>query len=280
MVSPQIVPHFAEFDPVTLVCARDTAATGAPNDDATRYYSRRGCGCRIQPVRRRPGGNGSSKALGDELARIGKKQRRQAWRRRLRSEDGHAQRTPAPTSAFRCAAPSSCWRRPRCSRVSTPARNGSTGASGSKPATSSPVHRGSRPPSPIGMSMAELCEAAMTYSDNTAANLILASLGGPAAVTAFARSIGDPVTRLDRIEPALNQALPGDVRDTTTPAAMLKNIQTLVLGSVLSASSKEQRAMADRQQDRRRAAARGRSRRRRVGARPDRAGAARPMTSA
>jgi beta-lactamase class A len=91
-----------------------------------------------------------------------------------------------------------------------------------------------------GLSMAELCQAAMIYSDNTAANLILASFGGPRALTAFARSIGDPVTRLDRIEPALNQALPGDLRDTTTPAAMLKNVQTLVLGNVLSAASKEQ----------------------------------------
>jgi beta-lactamase class A len=91
-----------------------------------------------------------------------------------------------------------------------------------------------------GMSLAELCEAAMTVSDNTAANLILASLGGADGLTAYARSLGDTVTRLDRIEPMLNEAAPGDPRDTTTPAAMLSNLRTLVLGTVLSATSREQ----------------------------------------
>jgi beta-lactamase class A len=91
-----------------------------------------------------------------------------------------------------------------------------------------------------GMTLADLCEAAMTLSDNTAGNLILANLGGPQGVTAFARSLGDPVTRLDRIETELNEAVPGDPRDTTTPAAMLKNVQALVLGDTLSAASKEQ----------------------------------------
>ncbi len=71
-----------------------------------------------------------------------------------------------------------------------------------------------------GMTLAELCEAAMTQSDNTAGNLILASLGGPSAVTAYARSLGDPSTRLDRTETDLNEAAPGDLRDTTTPDAM------------------------------------------------------------
>ena len=88
--------------------------------------------------------------------------------------------------------------------------------------------------------MAELCEAAITLSDNTAANLILASLGGPEGLTAYARSIGDTTTRLDRIEPFLNEAVPGDLRDTTTPAAMLKNVHTLALGDALSAASKQQ----------------------------------------
>ena len=91
-----------------------------------------------------------------------------------------------------------------------------------------------------GMTLAEICEAAMTVSDNTAGNLILTSLGGPQAITAFARSLGDPMTRLDRNEPTLNEAVPGDPRDTTTPEAMLKNVQTLVLGDALSAASKEQ----------------------------------------
>ena len=91
-----------------------------------------------------------------------------------------------------------------------------------------------------GMSVGDLCGAAMTVSDNTAGNLILASLGGPQALNDYLRSLGDAVTRLDRIEPDLNEALPDDPRDTTTPAAMLKNIQTLVLGDALSERSKEQ----------------------------------------
>ncbi|HEY4296565.1 MAG TPA: class A beta-lactamase [Paraburkholderia sp.] len=91
-----------------------------------------------------------------------------------------------------------------------------------------------------GMSIADLCKAALTLSDNTAANLLLASFGGPAAVTAFARSLGDGITRLDRIEPALNEAIPGDPRDTTTPNAMLGNLRELVLGEHLSAASRAQ----------------------------------------
>jgi beta-lactamase class A len=91
-----------------------------------------------------------------------------------------------------------------------------------------------------GMSLAELCEAAITVSDNTAANLLLAALDGPAGVTAYARALGDAVTRLDRIEPDLNEAIPGDPRDTTTPAAMLANLHALVLGNALSAPSRDQ----------------------------------------
>jgi beta-lactamase class A len=91
-----------------------------------------------------------------------------------------------------------------------------------------------------GMTLAAICEAAMTYSDNTAGNLILAILGSPQALTTYARSIGDTMTRLDRNEPALNEAVPGDLRDTTTPSAMLKNMQTLLLGDALSPASREQ----------------------------------------
>jgi len=72
-----------------------------------------------------------------------------------------------------------------------------------------------------GLTMAELCEAAVTLSDNPAANLMLASFGGPAGLTRYLRSLGDTQTRLDRNEPGLNESLPGDPRDTTTPAAML-----------------------------------------------------------
>jgi beta-lactamase class A len=91
-----------------------------------------------------------------------------------------------------------------------------------------------------GMTLAELCDAAVTLSDNTAGNLLLAALGGPAGITAFARSLGDPVTRLDRIEPELNEAKPGDPRDTTSPAAMTANLRALVLGDALSAASRAQ----------------------------------------
>jgi beta-lactamase class A len=90
------------------------------------------------------------------------------------------------------------------------------------------------------MTVAELCEAAVTLSDNTAANLLLASLGGPSAITAYARSLGDDITRLDRIEPELNEATPGDPRDTTTPAAMAKNLKLLATGTALSAASRDQ----------------------------------------
>jgi beta-lactamase class A len=89
-----------------------------------------------------------------------------------------------------------------------------------------------------GMTVAELCLAAVSRSDNTAGNLLLASLGGPAGLTAFARSLGDSATRLDRIETDLNEARPGDPRDTTTPRAMLENMRLLLLGDVLSPASR------------------------------------------
>ncbi len=89
-----------------------------------------------------------------------------------------------------------------------------------------------------GMMLGQLCAAAIEFSDNTAANLILTALGGPQAVTAYARSLGDTVTRLDRTEPTLNTATPGDPRDTTTPAAMLNDMNTLIQGTVLSDSSR------------------------------------------
>ena len=91
-----------------------------------------------------------------------------------------------------------------------------------------------------GMSVAELCQAAITLSDNTAANLLLASIGGPSAVTAFARGLGDPVTRLDRNEPDLNVASPADARDTTTPNAALATLRKVLLGNTLADASREQ----------------------------------------
>jgi beta-lactamase class A len=89
-----------------------------------------------------------------------------------------------------------------------------------------------------GMTLDELCEAAMTMSDNTAGNLLLGTIGGPIGLTDFAASLGDTVTRLDRIEPALNEALPGDLRDTTSPAAMAADLRALIFGDALSAESK------------------------------------------
>jgi beta-lactamase class A len=90
-----------------------------------------------------------------------------------------------------------------------------------------------------GMSLAEVCQAALRLSDNTAGNLLLDRVGGPAGVTAFARSVGDQATRLDRRETMLNEATPGDPRDTTTPLAMAGAMQAVLLGDVLAAASRE-----------------------------------------
>jgi beta-lactamase class A len=84
-----------------------------------------------------------------------------------------------------------------------------------------------------GMTVSELCEAAITKSDNTAANLLLKLLGGPAEITKFARSIKDESTRLDRWETELNTAIPGDERDTTTPKSIAGAYRALVLEDAL-----------------------------------------------
>jgi beta-lactamase class A len=89
------------------------------------------------------------------------------------------------------------------------------------------------------MSVADMCEAIVELSDNTCANLLLARVGGPAALTAFWRATGDSVTRLDHNEPALNRSRPGDPHDTTTPTAMAGNLRRFVLGTVLSPASRE-----------------------------------------
>lgn len=91
-----------------------------------------------------------------------------------------------------------------------------------------------------GMTVAELCHAAITVSDNTAMNLLLASLGGPAALTGFARGLRDPLTRFDRIEPTLNLPGPQGMEDTTTPMAMLDDLRRVLLGDVLAPASREQ----------------------------------------
>jgi len=90
------------------------------------------------------------------------------------------------------------------------------------------------------MSVEELAEAAVVLSDNTAANLLLERGGGPAGLTQFLRNYGDDVTRLDRTEPELNIVPPGDMRDTTTPAAMARTMQRMLAGeAVLNALSRD-----------------------------------------
>jgi beta-lactamase class A len=91
-----------------------------------------------------------------------------------------------------------------------------------------------------GMKLGALCEAAIEQSDNTAGNLLLQVIGGPAGLTKFARSLGDEVTRLDRIEPDLNVALKeGDERDTTSPAAMCGDLMKMLTTDSLSEKSRE-----------------------------------------
>lgn len=90
------------------------------------------------------------------------------------------------------------------------------------------------------MTLGELSAAALQYSDNTAMNKLLAQLGGPAEVTKFARSIGDKTFRLDRPEPTLNTAIPGDPRDTTSPLAMATSLRSLTLGTALGEQQRAQ----------------------------------------
>ncbi|MEL7188045.1 MAG: class A beta-lactamase [Pseudomonadota bacterium] len=84
-----------------------------------------------------------------------------------------------------------------------------------------------------GASMLDLARATQVTSDNTAANVLLREFGGPAALTGFWRSIGDDVSRIDRLEPSLNNVPITEVRDTTTPTAMARTVAKLVYGDVL-----------------------------------------------
>ncbi|WP_028478111.1 class A beta-lactamase [Nocardia sp. CNY236] len=90
-----------------------------------------------------------------------------------------------------------------------------------------------------GMTVAQLAEAAITRSDNTAGNLLLRELGGPEGLTAFLRTIGDSTSRLDRWEIELNTAIPGDERDTTTPAALAADYRAVALGDALGAPERD-----------------------------------------
>jgi len=89
------------------------------------------------------------------------------------------------------------------------------------------------------MTLAELSAAALQHSDNTAGNLLLSTIGGPPAITAFARSIGDQQSRLDRWETELNSAIPDDPRDTSTPAALTTGFRALLTGNVLSPAQRD-----------------------------------------
>jgi len=91
----------------------------------------------------------------------------------------------------------------------------------------------------VGMTIREAADAALRYSDNTAGNLLLKQVDGPAGVTAFGRSLGDQVTRLDRWETELNTAIPGDERDTSTPRALATDYRELVLGTRLDTAKRE-----------------------------------------
>jgi beta-lactamase class A len=104
-----------------------------------------------------------------------------------------------------------------------------------------------RPHSPVTekrvgttLSTRELCEITLRTSDNAAANAILKALGGPAEVTGFLRGIGDATTRLDRYEPEVNEATPGDPRDTTTPQAMAQTLERLLVGDALAPAARDQ----------------------------------------
>jgi beta-lactamase class A len=90
------------------------------------------------------------------------------------------------------------------------------------------------------VNLADICSAALRLSDNVAGNKVLDCIGGPEGLTGYLRSIGDTATRLDRREPELNKAAPGDPTDTTTPAAIAGSLRRLVLGDALSTSSRQQ----------------------------------------
>ncbi|MFF5014721.1 class A beta-lactamase [Streptomyces sp. NPDC001165] len=91
-----------------------------------------------------------------------------------------------------------------------------------------------------GMRVGDVCAAAIQYSDNAAGNLLLRQIGGPAGLTRFFRSLGDRVSRLDRWETDLNTAIPGDLRDTTTPEAVGRSFERLTLGRALDDAGREQ----------------------------------------
>ncbi len=93
-----------------------------------------------------------------------------------------------------------------------------------------------------GMTLGELCDAAVRFSDNTAANLLLEQLGGPDGLEAVLEKMGDDVTRMERFEPGLNDWAPGTTRDTSTPRAMTGDLRAFVLGDALREDERAQLA--------------------------------------
>ena len=89
------------------------------------------------------------------------------------------------------------------------------------------------------LTLRELSAAAVQVSDNTAANLLLRELGGPAGLQEALRSAGDTTTRVDRVEPDLNEAVPGDPRDTTTPRALATTLRTYLLDGRLDQADRD-----------------------------------------
>ncbi|MGJ7906433.1 class A beta-lactamase [Actinopolyspora sp. H202] len=94
-----------------------------------------------------------------------------------------------------------------------------------------------------GMTLRSVLDAAVRYSDNTAANLMFDELGGPEGLSAVLREIGDTTTHVDRIEPELNETEPGDIRDTSTPRALATSLRAFTVGNALP---KDERAVLNR----------------------------------
>lgn len=90
-----------------------------------------------------------------------------------------------------------------------------------------------------GLKLRDLCDAAVRYSDGTAGNLLLRDVGGPAELTKYLRELGDTETRMDRIEPDLTSATPGDPRDTATPRSLGADYQRIVLGNALEPEKRD-----------------------------------------
>ncbi|MFG6198829.1 class A beta-lactamase [Nonomuraea sp. JJY05] len=91
-----------------------------------------------------------------------------------------------------------------------------------------------------GLTVSRLCEATITLSDNTAGNMVLKQIGGPAGLTRYFRTLKDPISRLDRWETELNDWTPKEKRDTTTPSSIARDLRAVTTGNALTAKDREQ----------------------------------------